>query len=137
MIILIIICLIKSCADTDMDQLHTNIHIHVQLYTYVRTQGCAQSVYSVGFPLPPSSLKSVIANSLQLSSWSEQTVLVRRAANSAGTCRRPSRPWLSAQTTMRLDTYVRTYVCMYIRTYIHTSGSVMLQYMQSMPEWMQ
>ena len=125
--------LLDSIRTTDMDQLRTYKYTYTCVAVHIRTQGCAQSVYSVGFPLPPSSLKSVIANSLQLLSWSEQTVLARRTANSAGTCRRPSRPWLSAQTTMRLDTCVRTY----IHTYIHTSGSVMLHCMQSMPEWMQ
>ena len=122
-------CLTLYVLLTWTNYIQIYIHMCSCTHMYVHKGVLSQCIQLASPSLPPSSLKSVIANSLQLLSWSEQTVLTRRTANSAGTCRRPSRPWLSAQTTMRLDTYVRTYV--------HTSGSVMLHCMQSMPEWMQ
>ena len=63
----------------------------------------------------------VTVSRLQLWSWSKQTLCVRRTANSAGTCRRPSRPWHSALATMRLEC-IRTYVCtVHVRRHVRVT----------------
>ena len=113
-------CLTLYVLLTWTNYIQTYIHMYSCTHTYVRTQGCAQSVSSW---LHPPSLLSQICDCEQLAalelergdSAREETVLARRTANFAGTCKRPSRPWLSAQTTMRLDTYVRMYIHTYIR----------------------